>query len=120
MSVTSQAVPARYSATTDLPHFSGYQARNEPIVRRPDAKNPLGDLISDELFEQLSRYDLINEKALRDFIIRQTYRKVRQEYQFSRAEAIEFVQASYPYLQGDTIRKIIYKINPAAGKKPLL
>ena len=36
------------------------------------------------------------------------------------ADAIEYVQESYPYLQGDTIRKIIYKINPSAGRKSLL
>ncbi len=118
--VAAQSVASRYSTATDLPNFSGYHAPKRPVTRRPDIKNPLGDLISDELFEQLSRWDLINEKALRDFIIRRTYQKLREEFRCSRADAIELVQENYPYLQGDTIRKIIYKINPAAGRKSLL
>ena len=119
MSLTPHAISARFSTATDLPNFAGYTQRTLP--KSPEGiPNPLSEFLPDDVFSVLQRYDLINEKALRDFLIRRDYRKFRSELRYSRAEAIEYLQERYPYLQGDTIRKIIYKICPSANRKRLL
>ncbi|MDX2130096.1 MAG: hypothetical protein SFU91_13765 [Chloroherpetonaceae bacterium] len=70
-------------------------------------RNPIRQLISDETFVQLRAHRLIDEKQLRDYHIRQIFNTSRTNK--SAAEAIEDVQREYPYLQFDTIRKIVYK-----------
>ena len=82
----------------------------------PDS-NPLPDLIPDEIYQLLHTHDLISEKGVRDYIIRQAFKKMRQEQELKSSEALERLQAVYPYLQIDTIRKIIYRIGPAANRK---
>ncbi len=72
--------------------------------------NPLSDLISDEIFELLNSRGLINEKSLRDYQIRKKFKRLREE-KISAAEAIEQLRSEYPYLQFDTLRKIVYHIN---------
>jgi hypothetical protein len=58
-----------------------------------DHANPLAELISDEVYEILESHNLLSEKGIRDYQIRQKFRE------------------DYPYLQFDTIRKIVYKLN---------
>jgi len=119
MSVPSQAISARSSVATDLPNFQGYR----PSVSKPaphDHENPLGELLTDDLYELMLMNDLINEKGLRDFLIRKTYQKIREEYQLSRSEALDHLQKCYPYLQPDSLRKIVYKIYSNTGKKRML
>ena len=115
MSNTSQAVSSQYSTATDLPNFAGYTHSGAKSVSRK--RNPIAEFIPDELFELLRRYDLINEKALRDFQIRRDYKLVRQEMHLSRADAIDYLQEHYPYLQSDTIRKIVYNVGPTEKKR---
>ncbi len=70
--------------------------------------NPISELVSDEVFSQLRSQRLLDEKQLRDYHIRQIFRHARSK-KLSAADAIESVQAEYPYLQFDTIRKIVYR-----------
>ncbi len=69
-------------------------------------RNPLAELINDEIYAALQSHGLIYEKALRDYMIRKNYREMRKN--MASADAIERLRETYPYLQFDTIRKIVY------------
>ena len=69
--------------------------------------NPLAELISDDVFELLDSRGLINRKSVRDYEIRKRFDNLRKD-ELSTGDAIEIIQADYPYLQFDSIRKIIY------------
>ncbi len=71
--------------------------------------NPLSDLISDEIFHILEERNLFNRKSLRDHIIRRKFQTLRDK-QVPANEAIGALRNEYPYLQFDTIRKIVYNI----------
>lgn len=70
-------------------------------------ENPLSDLISDEIYDLLKSRNLINEKQERDYSIKKRFKKLRKE-KISATDAIEQIREEYPYLQFDSIRKIIY------------
>jgi len=72
--------------------------------------NPLSELISDDIYELLSSYGLIDDKSVRDFQIRNKYKQLRTS-KVSSGDAIDAIKEYYPYLQFDTIRKIVYHIN---------
>lgn len=69
--------------------------------------NPLAELISDDIFELLDSRGLINRKSVRDYEIRKRFDNLRNN-ELSTGDAIEKIQKDYPYLQFDSIRKIIY------------
>ena len=69
--------------------------------------NPISDLISDEIYELLHAKGLINEKSVRDHIIRKKFKVMREE-KVNVGDAIEALRQEYPYLQFDSIRKIVY------------
>jgi len=69
--------------------------------------NPLKDHLTDDTFHFLRKNNLIREKGLRDFAIRQRFKALRRKY--PTYEIIEMLQEEYPYLQYETIRKIIYQ-----------
>ena len=69
--------------------------------------NPLKDLISDEIYSLLNERGLINEKSVRDYIIRNKF-KVMRDNKMNVGDAIEALREEYPYLQFDSIRKIVY------------
>ena len=69
--------------------------------------NPLAELISDEIYEILDSRGLINKKSVRDYMIRKRFDSLREK-ELSAGDAIEKIQEDYPYLQFDSIRKIIY------------
>ncbi len=73
-------------------------------------RNPLSDLISDEIFTLLDKRGLINYKSVRDYQIRKKF-KIMRAQKISAAEAIDSLREEYPYLQFDTIRKIVYHIH---------
>lgn len=75
-----------------------------------DLANPLSELIPDDVFELLDNHNLFNEKSVRDFQIRRKFRCMREE-DVPAYDAIETLRDEYPYLQFDTIRKIVYKLN---------
>jgi hypothetical protein len=72
--------------------------------------NPLSDLISDEIYDLLDSHGLIDEKAVRDYQIRKRFKQLRAT-KVSAGDAIDTIREDYPYLQFDTIRKIVYQIS---------
>ena len=84
------------------------------------AGNPVADLIPDELYEMLLAHNLISEKGVRDYIIRKSFRAMKEREELKSCEALARLQAIYPYLQIDTIRKIIYRIGPASNRKMMM
>jgi len=70
--------------------------------------NPLADLISDEIFQLLSTRGLINQRSVRNYHIRKRYQSFR-DANLSVSDCIDRLRSEYPYLQYDTIRKIIYR-----------
>lgn len=72
-------------------------------------QNPLADLISDEIYELLDSRGLINEKSVRDYQIRKKFKTLREQ-KVSASDAIDRLREDYPYLQFDTIRKIVYQL----------
>lgn len=75
-----------------------------------NADNPLRDLIDDQTFQELTRRKLFSEKAIRDYQIRQLFKDMRAS-SMSAGDAIDKIRDMYPYLQFDTVRKIVYQIN---------
>ncbi|HET6568701.1 MAG TPA: hypothetical protein VFG50_12105 [Rhodothermales bacterium] len=72
--------------------------------------NPIQDLVTDDIYQVLEAHDLLSEKGVRDYKIRQKFRTLRNQ-DVSAFEAIEQLREEYPYLQFDTIRKIVYKMS---------
>jgi hypothetical protein len=72
-------------------------------------ENPLRDIIDDNTFLLLEKHKLLSEKALRDYTIRRLFRDMRM--QMSAGDAIDKIREMYPYLQFDTVRKIVYQIS---------
>lgn len=75
-----------------------------------ETQNPLAELISDDLYELLDSNSLLSDKGIRDFRLRKKFRDLREE-NIPAYDAIELLREEYPYLQFDTIRKIVYKLN---------
>jgi len=69
--------------------------------------NPLSDLISDEIYELLNDRGLIHERAVRDYRIRVKFKALRSQ-RIRTGDAIDTLREEYPYLQFDTIRKIVH------------
>jgi hypothetical protein len=76
-------------------------------MRESALENPISELISDEIYSLLLTKNLINEKNLRDYKIKKQFRELRNN-SYTSTEAIETIRQEYPYLQFDSIRKIIY------------
>jgi hypothetical protein len=72
--------------------------------------NPLSELISNDIYELLSSHGLIDEKSVRDFQIRRKFKQLRSS-KVSAGDAIDAIREHYPYLQFDTIRKIVYQLS---------
>ncbi|UCH65150.1 MAG: hypothetical protein JSW63_11160 [Ignavibacterium sp.] len=79
---------------------------NEAEVART-LSNPLSDLISDDIFELLFSRGLIHERAVRDYRIRMKFKALRAQ-KIRTGDAIDSLREEYPYLQFDTIRKIVH------------
>ncbi|MEJ2194118.1 MAG: hypothetical protein P8X73_04565 [Ignavibacteriaceae bacterium] len=79
---------------------------NEQVVVKT-LKNPLSDLISDDIFELLFSRGLIHERAVRDYRIRMKFKSLRAQ-KIRTGDAIDSLREEYPYLQFDTIRKIVH------------
>ncbi|MCB0279271.1 MAG: hypothetical protein KDD94_07205 [Calditrichaeota bacterium] len=72
--------------------------------------NPFPNLLTDSVFKTLFDLDLLNEKKLRDYEMRSKYEMYKSS--MNATDAIEKVREEYPYLQTDTVRKIIYSVKP--------
>lgn len=75
--------------------------------RKKELVNPLSDLISDEIYEILESRGLINERSVRDYRIRKKFKMLRAQ-KVRTGDAIDALREEYPYLQFDTIRKIVH------------
>lgn len=75
-------------------------------------KNPLKELVADEVYAVLVEYNLLDERNVRNYQIRQEFRSLRKK-KVPATDAIEQLRERHPYLQYDTIRKIVYKPQPA-------
>lgn len=73
-------------------------------------RNPLEGLISDDIYDVLEDHNLLSEKGIRDYQIRNSF-KVMRSQNVPAYDAIEMLREEYPYLQFDTIRKIVYRLN---------
>jgi hypothetical protein len=91
-----------------------------PFTRAAKGANPLQEFLSDDLYQLLRANDIINEKGLRDFIIRRVFRKMKEQQELRTADAINKIQELYPYLQIDTIRKIVYRVYPTSQRKMMI
>ena len=69
--------------------------------------NPLKGLVPENVYALLEQHNLLNEKGVRDYQIRQEFQAMRRE-NVPAYEAIEELREKHPYLQFDTIRKIVY------------
>jgi hypothetical protein len=74
------------------------------------SENPIPELINDEIYGLLHKRGLINEKSIRDYLIKKRFKDLR-ESKIKASDAIDFLREEYPYLQFDTIRKIVYQSN---------
>ncbi len=74
------------------------------------SQNPIADLIPDQLYQVLEANHLLSEKGIRDYQIRLRFRTLRND-DVAATEAIELLREEYPYLQFDTLRKIVYRLN---------
>ncbi|PIQ08696.1 MAG: hypothetical protein COW71_10225 [Ignavibacteriales bacterium CG18_big_fil_WC_8_21_14_2_50_31_20] len=70
--------------------------------------NPLSAFINDKTYDTLKNHGLINEKSVRDYLIKQKFKELRKS-KVSASSAIEILREQHPYLQFDTIRKIVYQ-----------
>ena len=73
-----------------------------------DGLNPISELINDDVYSLLTSRGLIDEKSVRDYLIRKKFKDLRAK-KISASNAIEVLREEYPYLQFDTIRKIVYQ-----------
>lgn len=71
--------------------------------------NPIHQLVSDDLYETLVKFNLLNQKVIRDFQIKRRYLELREQG-LRASDSIDLILEEYPYLQFDTVRKIIYSI----------
>jgi len=73
-----------------------------------NSSNPLSELINDNTYILLQTKGLINEKSVRDYLIKHKFKELRQN-KIRASVAIDLIREEYPYLQFDTIRKIVYQ-----------
>ncbi len=71
--------------------------------------NPLQDFIPDELFFRLKSKGFLNERAVRDYYMKQRFENLKKSHPPKRIFSI--LQEEFPYLSVDTVRKIIYSRN---------
>lgn len=100
---------AAMNASDEIVANDGYSISAQSEVRM----NPLADLLDDTTFSLLQQHKLIDQKSLRDYQIRKSYREMREK--MSAGDAIDKLQQMHPYLQFDTIRKIVYQMSSKAS-----
>lgn len=79
------------------------------MLHQATHQNPLDDLIDDKTFSLLNDQGLLSDKAIRDYQIRRIFKEMRRT--MSAGDAIDKIRDLHPYLQFDTVRKIVYKIS---------
>jgi hypothetical protein len=129
--MTTTAISPLAARTNDRAHSTSWKhpehqlacfvdLQYNPFQRAGTGANPLQEYLSDELYQLLRANDIINEKGLRDFLIRRIFRQLKESQNISTPAAIEQIKELYPYLQLDTIRKIVYKVYPTRQRKMMI
>ncbi len=118
---TTQSGFRSSKAQQELPPFM--YADDLPGLRcslKEGTSNPLAEILTDETYMLLRSNDLLNEKSLRDFVIRQMFLRLKSGGAMKTHEAIKALTDMYPYLQFDTIRKIVYRVYPSSTRKSMM
>ena len=68
--------------------------------------NPLRDYLDDAKFAELWEKGFLNERAIRDHYIRDTFSKRKSKQKPK--QIINELQQEFPYLSVETVRKIVY------------
>lgn len=68
--------------------------------------NPYKEIITDEQFNKLLELKALDETKLRNFIIKEKFRILRQSYKST--ECFEIIQKEYSYITIETIRRAAY------------
>jgi len=71
-------------------------------------ENTIPELVSDKTFDDLQREGILDDKRIRNYRIRTEYRELRAT-KLKGEMCIEVIHEKYPYLQFDTIRKLVTK-----------
>jgi hypothetical protein len=71
--------------------------------------NPIANIVPDNMFHALLGMNLLNRKTIRDIEMKRKYNDLRNSG-ISSIHAIDYLLQEYPYLQFDTMRKIIYSV----------
>lgn len=98
---------AQNTTSEEITADDGFRVATAPVEKR---LNPLADFIDDDTFTALSQYALFDRKSLRDYQIRKSYQEMR--VRMPSGQALEQLHTMYPYLELDTIRKIVYQMTP--------
>jgi hypothetical protein len=119
-----QTIQTRPSARQAQPAFNPFMLADDlPSIRtqfKEGISNPLAGMLTDEAFMLLRTNDLLNEKSLRDYVIRQMFLRLKNDSAMKTHEAIKALTDMYPYLQFDTIRKIVYRVYPSSTRKSMM
>lgn len=75
-----------------------------------DRCNPLSEILDDATYALLAQHRLLDERSVRNYSIRKAYRELRKK--MSSTDAFEQLHELHPYLEFDTIRKIVYQDHP--------
>lgn len=67
--------------------------------------NPIPELIPNSVFIELAKKHFLQETALRDYCMRRDYKAMRKTNR--KPVVMDLLQAQYPYLSIDSIRKIV-------------
>ena len=78
--------------------------------------NPLREFMDDRMFQQLWESGFLNERAVRDYYIRQKFDLLKARLRPK--EIIDQLQGEFPYLSTETVRKIVYSREMAMAEWP--
>lgn len=70
-------------------------------------KNPIPELVNDKSYQSLIANGIINETAVRDYLIKRRFAELKKTEKATKA--IELISEEHPELEYDTVRKIIYR-----------
>jgi hypothetical protein len=119
-----QTIQMRTAVRQAQPAFTPFMLADDlPSIRtqfKEGTSNPLAGMLTDEAFTLLRTNDLLNEKSLRDYVIRQMFLRLKNDAAMKTHEAIKALTDMYPYLQFDTIRKIVYRVYPSNTRKSMM
>jgi len=72
------------------------------------SENPIAELVSDDTYDVLKQHDLLREKGVRNYRMRQRFEQM-SACDVPARDAIRPIREDHPYLQFDTVRKIVYQ-----------